>query len=481
MSHESRVPPLSSDAPISGSAQDVFGRKRLAQRVAVDATAAAPNGGFVIALCGAWGTGKTSVVNLVKEDLARRQAIVVTFNPWLFSGAEDLVGTFLSQLAATLRRDGGATRAVANKIARYAGALGGLAAFAPVVGDAAASALKIAQQAAAAASEAPPLYEQRAELVAELQKLDMRIVVFVDDVDRLTDDEIRDVVRLVKLVGDLPRITYILVFDRVRVEEALAGAPGPFSAGEAATHGRERGRAYLEKIVQSRHDVPPLRPQTLMRFLSATLDEALDPYLATVRFHEHDWANIAALGLREMIKTPRDAKRLGNAASAAADMLSDEVALVDTLALEALRVFEPDVHAELGDVAEILVDDRFRIGDEGRQREEDRARIDALLTKARQPGATRKILVQLFPKAHGALGASRAFQDDRTERRELRVSQPSVFRAYLHTVLDDDALAALEVARIAGLVVSPGEFEVVPSVVELRGGGRGVRVRRWRA
>jgi predicted KAP-like P-loop ATPase len=68
--------------------------------------------------------------------------------------------------------------------------------------------------------------------------------IAAEAVDRLRPQEVLDIVRLVRLVGDFPNTLYLLAFDRGRVEECL---------GESNI---ERGRAYLEKIVQVTHDVP---------------------------------------------------------------------------------------------------------------------------------------------------------------------------------------------------------------------------------
>src|SRR3954451_4409117 len=127
MPGEQEPRPLSSDSPITGRDQDRFGRERLAQRIALEAVTAAPDAGFVIALSGPWGSGKTSVINMVKEDLDNdERACIVTFNPWLFTGAEDLIARFFAQLASTLRQGDAQAKVVANKIASYAGALSGV-------------------------------------------------------------------------------------------------------------------------------------------------------------------------------------------------------------------------------------------------------------------------------------------------------------------------------------------------------------------
>jgi len=273
-SESSGPPPLVSDAPIRGRRDDLFGRDRIARRIAAEAVTAPADAGFVIALTGAWGSGKTSLGNLVEEELTRDDRVVVfSFNPWLFSGAEDLVGHFFGELAAALGKGEGQLQQLAAKMARYAGALSSVASLAPAVGSQISAVLKGVGQLAATNSEDPSLQQRRGELLDALQGFDGRIVVFLDDIDRLLDEEIREIVRLAKLVGDLPRLTYILSFDRERVEQAL-GAPEV-----DLDRRRERGRAYLEKIVQSRHDVPTLRVATIARFLADQISDARVPQL----------------------------------------------------------------------------------------------------------------------------------------------------------------------------------------------------------
>jgi hypothetical protein len=128
---------------------------------------------------------------------------------------------------------------------------------------------------------------------------------------------------------------------------------------------------------------------------------------------------------------------------------------VDLIGLEVLRLLEPDVHAGLPRVADILVDDRLTIGDREAQRQRDRDSISELLESAQEPKATRALLGQLFPRAQSALTDTRGLRDDAAERREKRVATPSVLRAYLHATLDDDALAASEVERLVRLFDDP--------------------------
>ena len=450
---------LASDAPIGERGEDLFGRDRIARRVAAEAVTAPADAGFVIALTGPWGSGKTSLGNLVQQHLDEPKVVTLTFNPWLVSGVEDVVGRFLGELAAVLGRQDGKLQQVAGKVARYAGALSSVASVAPAIGPQLAAAIRGLGQLAAASGEIPSLHERRAELVEALEGFEGRIVVFLDDIDRLVDEEIREIVRLVKLVGDLPRLTYLLAFDRERVEQAL-GAPETDPVRR-----RERGRAYLEKIVQSRHDVPPLRAGTIARFLEEQITAALAPY-PDRHLHEEDWLNMLGLALRDMVATPRDAKRVANALPAAIEVIGDEMALIDLIGLEALSVLEPDVHAGLAAMSDVLLGDVFRfLGDPGRRREEDQRRVEGLLVGARAPDATRALLGQLFPRAADALQVGvRGRREDTAERRERRASEPDVLFTYLHATLDDDALATAEVERALELLL--GEPEALAQALE---------------
>lgn len=327
---------LASDAPISLVSEDRLGRTKLARRIAKEAVTAPPDTGFVIGLCGEWGSGKSSTANLVEIELADDpRAVVVRFEPWLFSGTGDLLGLFFSILAAKLGKEERLNNVV-KQFGEYASVLSNVAGFIPVVGGTISSVAGAAGAVAGKAAKPESLEKRRDKLASGLRQFDGRLVVIIDDIDRLADAEVIEIVRLAKLVGDLPRMTYVLCFDRARVEDVLGGGPAPET--------RQRGRAYMEKIVQSRFDLPPARPQMLSEMLA---DQA-NPLLASYTLPpmpEDDWANLLNFGIRPLLRVPRDAKRFANALPAAVELVNGEVALIDLLGLEAIRIFEPDVHA----------------------------------------------------------------------------------------------------------------------------------------
>ncbi len=97
---------FSSDKPLTKPEDDRLAYGTFAQRLAESLLAMAPADGFVVALYGSWGSGKTTVVNFIVHYLEDRpedeRPIIVHFNPWWFSGRENLIRAFFDQLQAAL-------------------------------------------------------------------------------------------------------------------------------------------------------------------------------------------------------------------------------------------------------------------------------------------------------------------------------------------------------------------------------------------
>lgn len=191
-----------SDNPIRTRSDDLLGRGRSARAVArlirdVDASE-----GYVVGLLGPWGSGKTSLINLVREELSLEPALpAVDFNPWMFSGAEQLVESFFNELGAQLRTESRELSSIADDLQLYGEALAPFR-FLPVVGPwierfrGGAGVLKRVVDARRGG-----IGDLRERVATKLAALDRPIVVVVDDVDRLHVNEIRDMFKLVRLTA----------------------------------------------------------------------------------------------------------------------------------------------------------------------------------------------------------------------------------------------------------------------------------------
>jgi hypothetical protein len=378
---------VSADRPIERRAEDRLERARLAEALAAQVIAAPSEDGFVVGIGGPWGSGKTSLLNLVVEAVSARddRVIFLRFNPWLFSSADELVLRFCAELATQLKEQGDAdVDGVAEKLVDYGGVLGPLAKL-PIVGRgfALADAGRELLQALGALPDRSAA-SRREQLASALSTLDRRVVVVVDDIDRLTDGEIRELVRVVKLVGDLPHVVYLLAYDRERVEGAL---------GRDSDRGE--GRVFLEKIVQVTHDIPAASPLVLRRLVDAGIEDLLGPE-PPPRFDPRRWQRLYGDIVAGYLETVRDVRRYLNALPVTLDLVGTELAVEDVLVLEALRVFDYDVWEALPAASRSLT--HMELFEELADCETPRAEIHELVENSEDHQAQVRALVRhLFP------------------------------------------------------------------------------------
>lgn len=114
------------DAPVESLSEDRLGRRSFAEALAAEVMAAPVARGYVMGLTGAWGTGKTSILNMTVDALGDK-AIIVHFNPWMFSGAESLVSSFFVEIGKQLGKRDAKFKVIAAKLADYGRVLSPLA------------------------------------------------------------------------------------------------------------------------------------------------------------------------------------------------------------------------------------------------------------------------------------------------------------------------------------------------------------------
>ncbi|EFU15381.1 P-loop NTPase fold protein [Enterococcus faecalis] len=98
---------LNSDVPIKSLDEDLLGRKNFAAQLAQSIVNYDQIDSFNIGLYGEWGSGKTSTINMIEENLLKltkedmHQPIILRFNPWMFTDPNQLISQFFSQLSST--------------------------------------------------------------------------------------------------------------------------------------------------------------------------------------------------------------------------------------------------------------------------------------------------------------------------------------------------------------------------------------------
>jgi predicted KAP-like P-loop ATPase len=158
-----------------------------------------------------------------------------------------------------------------------------------------------------------------AELSEALAEQKRRFLIVIDDIDRLAPDEALLMFRLVKSVGRLPNVVYLLVFDRLLAEAIVQG--------KYPTEGPH----YLDKIIQAGFDIPEPREDDLRQELLSQIAEICGTPEAdgTIRF-----MNVFYDVVAPEIRTPRDLIRLTNRLAVTWPAVENEVDRADFIGLE---------------------------------------------------------------------------------------------------------------------------------------------------
>ena len=96
---------ISPDLPITKSTEDILNRGSFARSLAKTLSQYSRSSSFSIGLYGEWGSGKTSLLNMILENIEDidNNAIILRFNPWLCSDPQQLITQFFKQMANSIK------------------------------------------------------------------------------------------------------------------------------------------------------------------------------------------------------------------------------------------------------------------------------------------------------------------------------------------------------------------------------------------
>ncbi|MEE4672827.1 P-loop NTPase fold protein [Pseudomonas alliivorans] len=333
---------------------DNLSRKDFAEIAASTLRKVSGSGGLVVSIEGSWGSGKSSVLAMIQALLTQQSSptkpIIVHFNPWLVGDKEALLRQFLSSIAKAIEISDKkkATSNVVKAIKNYS-KLFDLVKLIPGA-EPWVSIAKPIVEATTGAAEAfdfePPDIEKTKDLVeTELRKFPHPVIVFIDDIDRLFPSEVFEMIRIIKAIGGLPQIGYVLAWDPEYVSKALYNlkVPQPY--------------AYLDKIVQIRLTLPSLSRSSRGKLFDAALQK-LDPAALSPHFNGQDnrLAHLYHSGLRDLLEQPRDVVRVFNTLKVIEPLLRGEIVFADILALAALSVKAPKVFELIKNTPQFFVE-----------------------------------------------------------------------------------------------------------------------------
>jgi hypothetical protein len=477
MTDDAAASNLRGDRPKRSASEDLLGFGPLATQCAKALSNDSLREGMVVGIEGAWGSGKSTLLNLIIEklddELVAYPPIHVAFSPWLISEREGLLRELFSTLQRAVLRwqaKGGSKSAKAKlvsqnlltELGKYSDALGfagGAVERAGKVG------LPLAKEAGGflkwcekqlKGGQQKALTEIKASLEKALRDFNRRIIVSIDDLDRLDPREIAEVFRLVKSVADLPQVVYLMCYDRRIVGQAIQSA-----------NSISNGEEYLEKIVQISLSVPQPEPFVLRGILRQEIEQMIRPRMLV---HEatRRLSDVVNGGVGARVRTLRDIARIMDRIRFGWPAIRENVDAADYVWLEIIRATSPGVYdwiqRYLPEMAMLAVNAQI-IGDT--KKSAMHAELEILIEAEANQGFNirqeleNKILGISFRRFPNDEDTLPIFQTDRLNLTELqsdkRLSSPDHYRFYFALTQPYGAPTPDEFEQLKNALDAPGQ------------------------
>jgi predicted KAP-like P-loop ATPase len=227
--HNESAGVLLEDLPLSDSREDGLGGllKISSKKILTIIRDNKFKNSYTIGLNGEWGDGKTSVFNIVKKDLSKEDVIVIDFNPWMGYDKKVLIKDFFNSLSEGLASD------LSSEISKYVdeilnnGEESGIVKFIKSL-----------------VKKDESIHSIFTNINEKIRLLNKKIVVFIDDVDRLDRDEIFELLKLIRNTANFNNVFFIVAYDRSYVNESIKHQSSQITV------------KYLDKIINVEINLP---------------------------------------------------------------------------------------------------------------------------------------------------------------------------------------------------------------------------------
>ena len=450
------------DVKISG---DTLNRRNFAESLALNIqnyfNRQKVNNCLTIGLMGEWGSGKTSLLNMTEEYLKDSKIKIIKFNPWLYSSYNQLVGQFFDELIMefTDSRDVSLTgflRQYKIKVNELE-----LAKKLAVVGTS-----LIDSRLGSGVERILGSSSEEENLAYLKKKIDeqfsgRKVVCIIDDLDRLSKDEIAEMFKLIKIMADFKNMIYLVSFDKDVVSEALKDDYG--------------GEKYIEKIINVPLQVPSIDHSELRDFLvnhfkriSREYKKNLDLGRLNQFLDFQPFQYGKRCGILYFFTNMRDITRFINILEFNLELIIDEVNLVDFIVITAIQVFHSEIYDKIKFNEFLLINYHYTALDELQRNilEKERSEFEELVNKNEN---VNHILRVLFPKIGNIYKGNPSFKFNNEDfaDKNLLIHHPNHFKAYfkLNSVIKE--LSESETDFVVDFINSRNDSGVVMQFTRL--------------
>lgn len=441
---------FNTDKPIKSFCDDKLGRGVFSKQLASTIMQFKTKDNYTISLQGKWGSGKTSVVNMVIEEIKHlsqcgekdEEVVIVQFNPWNFTDNNQLINQFFLTLSGTLKIFDSTKKfeKVGDAIEKYSDALT-YSEYIPVVGKYLKLLPKMTKIVGKsiknnAKSKLNNVTSMKEEVEQTLQEFENRILIVIDDIDRLPNEQIRLIFQLINSVAGFPNVTYLLSFDRDIVSRALSDVQ------------HCDGQEYLEKIIQVPFDIPPINKDTLNTILFKKLDELVETREG-MDFDSDHWNSVFDSCVKPYINTLRDVNRFYNVFSFMYAGVKREVDFIDMAGICSLRLFANNIYEWIRKNRYFLVGGYSFTGKSVNDAEQEENRLIESFEKVnpQDPHGMLNAVVSLFPKVKSRISFSYSNQMETNEviHQAMRIASEGKFDLYFSLSLENVKIGSDEI------------------------------------
>lgn len=451
---------LSVEKPINSRSEDFLDRKEFSDNIANailnydDAT----NSSLTIGLYGKWGSGKTSIVNMIIEKLENEDDIIIfKFEPWLFSDTQQLISSFFKELAKSIKYKDSSAKAIqiGEELETYSTFFKPMSLIPePTISVMSLLSEKVFSGIGNAVKKwgnlkAKNLEDTKKSIEKHISELNKKILIIIDDIDRLNNTEIRQIFQMIKVLGNFPNTIYLSSMDKEVVIDALSEVQ------------KGDGSEYLEKIINVPFEVPSISKTDVEKFLFQKLDEILKD-IKEDDFDKNYWANIYQSGYKHFFKNIRDVVRYINILRFNYSVLKNKVNIIDLIAISAFQVFEPKVFETMKHNKDYFVGS-FPEGRYGGNEEKGKVKqfIETSYTSLQiLPNESYlQLLQELFVKINESYSNTHYVGAPAKCRKEAKLCSPEFFDAYFTMTLNSNEISSYEMKQLIAKTSNEVEFK----------------------
>jgi len=326
------------DMPILEDGQDSFRRSGLSKEIAYKISITRNKRSFAIGIIGDYGSGKSSFINLVKSHLDLKKNEIIDYNPWSAESSSNIQQDFFDLLAARLYElDPKISSLLLDYSRKLSRADSIFEQFIKKIGFASGLIIR---------SNYADDYSRINNLLAVSGK---KIVVTIDDVDRLYKEEVLEVLRLVRNTANFTNIVYLLAYERGYIDIAVSSLNENVSS------------SYLDKIIQLEIPLPKREQGDLLDMLSDKLNGFISAEdMKTFQTHiiSTGFQNEYDFNFKGVFRQSRDVIKFLNSFKISHSKLTGEVLFENIFVLELLKYRFPLVYDRLYEDKGIFIQDQ---------------------------------------------------------------------------------------------------------------------------